>query len=179
MSEENYTDRMIREKEARQYAIYKGMKGKFGAMRFKLKPAYSLDISKPEGIIFLEAAPAVGNNNYDWDGQKITFAISVTDAGQILHFLKAYTAKTYVKEDGSSLLYLVHDGSSRKKLPTGTILTDINVSKSPAYDSFFWKFNYKNKEDGKVIQINIPVSLSETMIISTLLEKAIPEMLSW
>jgi hypothetical protein len=92
-----------------QYAVYKGMSGKNGAVQFNFQPPhYYKDKEKDfagtraldqdgrlleaqgwrqrEGAVFVEAAPTVGPNKYDWD-QKITFALSVTDMGKIVHFL--------------------------------------------------------------------------------------------
>ena len=49
-----------------QYSLFKGVRGKFGALRLNLKKAYSDERrEKDDGCVFLEMAPAVGPNNYD------------------------------------------------------------------------------------------------------------------
>ncbi|MHA2069740.1 MAG: hypothetical protein ACXABY_35705 [Candidatus Thorarchaeota archaeon] len=52
------------------YKIYKGMGGKQGCFQFSLSSAYS-GKRKDEGAVFIEAAPTIGPNEYDWDNKTI------------------------------------------------------------------------------------------------------------
>lgn len=162
-------------KKPLQYAIYKGMGGKFGALRFSLCPAFLPSLRKDEGVIFLETAPTVGKNHYDWENQKITIALGQQDISKILLFLKTYSS--CADENGNSSVNIYHDSSSTKNLPNGTITSTVTISKSSERDSFFWRICKKNKENK--LETNIPVSFEETLLLSLLLEQAVIRTLGW
>lgn len=155
-----------------QYKIYKGIKGKFGAIRFGLLPAYvnSGNNNKPEGAVFVEAAPTIGVNNYDWENSKIVFALKVTDIGKILSFLKT---------KNESNLILLHDTGLSKGQPQGELVTILNISRPNETMKSFW-VNMSQKEQGSVKnEVKIPISIDEMFVIYTLLEAAIPRILAW
>lgn len=160
------------------YKIYKGMKGKYGALRFNLKKAYSSKKKKDNqsGVVFFEACPADGPNNYTWQTKKISFALGLTDISSILLYLQAPNHPDFA--DNNQSLTLVHDrglvdSSSRKK-----DLTYFNIIKMPEHKSFW--FNIKKMTNRQEeIKVSIPVSIAESIIIRKLLEAAIPSILAW
>ena len=79
---ETFEDRAKREKTPLPFKVYKGVKGKFGAMRLNFKRPYTNDnnAKKQEGVLFLEAAPPTGAGSYDWENKKIIFAMGLVDA---------------------------------------------------------------------------------------------------
>jgi hypothetical protein len=86
--ENEFEERARKEKTPIQYRIYKGIKGTLGALRFTLKRPYTnVTSKKAEGFVFLEVAPAIGQNVYDWENQKITMALSVNDISKIILFM--------------------------------------------------------------------------------------------
>jgi hypothetical protein len=155
-----------------QYRIFKGIKGKYGAIRFGLLPAYvnSGNSDKQEGAVFVEAAPTNGPNNYEWKNNKIVFALKVTDIGKILSFLKTKT---------ESSLKLLHDTGLSKGRSQGELVTVLNISSPNETMKSYW-INMSQKEQGSSKnEVKIPISIDEMLIIFTLLEKAIPRILAW
>lgn len=147
------------------YAIYKGVGGKFGCFQFKLAPAYD-NPNRPdrlEGGVFIEAAPAIGANKYDW-GKKIIFALSPSDIGKILH-------------DGlrGGDLSIFHDpgAKSHRANVTKKSLKIVKGQKG----GFFWAL--REETAGAEKNVNIPVSNDEATIIAELLKAAVPKILGW
>lgn len=153
------------------------MGGKHGALRFSLCPAYFPGLKKDEGVIFLEAAPTIGKNSYDWENQKVTIALGLTDISKIVLYLKTWP--THLDDNGNSCVNIYHDSSSSKNLPPNTNTSTVKVSRSldPNSKSFFWKI--AKKTQAGTTEINLPVSNEETIIISKLLDRSIPAILGW
>ena len=147
------------------YAIYKGMSGKFGCFQFKLAPAYD-NPNRPdrmEGGVFIEAAPAVGPNKYDWNN-KIIFALSVTDIGKILH-------------DGlrQGDINIFHDPGAKTQRANVT-RKSLKVTRGPK-GGFFWALREETAGNDK--QVQIPVSDDEATVIAELFKASIPKILGW
>jgi len=172
----------VRSLDPLQYKIYKGIKGKFGALRLKLKRAYtSSDSRKPDGCVFLEAAPAIGPNQYDWENQKIVMALSITDIPQILAFLRNPTNSAYQQvneqnEITGHQIKLFHDkgaGTADKMKDTKNLV----ISKYPDKDSFF--VSLTQNLSGSTKNCTLPILPYEALAIGTLLQAAIPAILAW
>jgi len=177
MSEMSYEERAWRDHEPITYAIYKGISGKQGALRFKLKRAYTdRDKKRKEGCIFLEMAPAVGKNNYDWEGGKVTMALNVTDISRILLYLRnpGHTAFQNEKDDGT--LKLVHDPGAGTQNAHKSFKS-LMISKPENQYSFWFNINHKSGDESK--KASVSVSPEEVIVIGTLLQASLPLILSW
>lgn len=172
-----------------QYAVYKGMSGKFGALQLNFQPPhYYKDRDKDftgtqaldskgrvmedqgwkqrEGAIFVEAAPTVGANKYDWD-QKITFALSVTDMGKIVHFL--VSAKD---------LNIMHDPGAKSE-SAGAVKKYLNMSSPKGLMDGGAMLSLSQQKGSEKITHTIPLSPDECIVIRQLLMAAIPSALAW
>ena len=158
-----------------QYAIFKGVTGKFGALRLNLKKAY-IDSrrEKDDGCVFLEMAPPAGPNDYDWKDNKIIMALSITDIPKIILYLRAPGHPIFKKDDFKLKIY--HDRGAGT--PTrGQDTTNIVIDKPEDRDNFF--FNAYQKRGDVSKQASVPVSPDEAIAIGTLLQAAIPLILAW
>jgi len=158
-----------------QYAIFKGVTGKFGALRLNLKKAY-MDSrrEKDDGCVFLEMVPTIGPNNYDWENSKIIMALSITDIPKIIMYLRAPGHPMFSKEDGKLKIY--HDRGAGT--PTrGQDTTTLSIDKPKDRDNFF--FNAFQKRGDVQKTASLPVSPDEAIAIGILLQTAIPLILAW
>lgn len=172
---ESFDEKARREKAPIQYRIYKGIRGKAGAMRLNLKRPYtSPDPKKSEGVLFLEMAPAVGPNDYDWKNQKMVIALSIVDIPKIILYLRNPGHSIFEQTDGK--LKLLHDkGAGTAK--RGQEVKTLEVVKSDTTANYM--FNMYQKSDGNNISASVPVAPDEAIAIGTLLQAAIPIILSW
>jgi len=173
----SYEERIRKEKLPIQYKIYKGVSGKFGALRMNLKKAWSDQNIKRggEGLIFLEMAPAVGKNQYDWEDQKMVIALSIPDISKIILYLKAPGHSTFEKTDGR--LNIFHDkgaGTASRGQETKTL----SISKYPDRENFFFSMSQKELS-GTRKEATVPVSPDEAVAMLSLFQAAIPAILSW
>lgn len=177
---------MMREKPL-QYAVYKGVGGKFGAVQFNLQRPHFYrgrdkdftgaqaldgegrlvnDWKQREGAIFVEAASASGKNVYDWES-KITMAMSVNDMGKIVHALTT-TGNVDIMHDPGAKTDKAGLTSKHLKLyskegvmKAGCLLTLIQTT------------------GGNTIKHTVPVAPDECIIIRQLFASAIPSSLQW
>lgn len=169
-----------------KYAIYKGIKGSYGAVQFSLSPpVYVCELCKHrnyvepehdgnsscggdmpvrEGAVFVDIANSTGPNVYDW-ASKTIFAMSVTDMGKVLTGLRAGTGVKLLHDPGAQT---DKAGQVTKTLSFGEI-TDkgclLNV--------------YEKNKSGEEKKFMIPLSPDEVNIIGTLIARAIPKVLAW
>ncbi len=168
---ESYDERAKRLKEPIPYKLFKGITGRFGALRFELKRPYTNeDGRKQEGCVFLNMAPTIGPNNYDWENQKVTLALNITDIQKILYVFRKPNA--FSKNKPCQIIHDRFAGTARK----GEEIKVLSIAPpSDDYTNYF--FNMTQKE--KNISISLPVSSEEIIGIGTLLQAAIPLILSW
>ena len=152
--------------------IYKGVKGKNGAMRMKLQCAYTG--RKDEGCVFLEMCPAVGPNDYDWEFGKISMSLSATDIGKVLLFIR--NPKSFADENGELKLLIYHDRGAGTN-DRGKNTTSLEITKPENYDNFF--FSTTHKKDGVSKHARVPISPSEALVIGSLLQSALPVIFGW
>ena len=171
----NYEDERRMNKYPLPHKLYKGVKGKYGAFRLALKKAYTSP-DKDYGCVFLEMAPAIGPNQYDWEVGKIVFKLDLTDIGKIIHFLRSPSSFPSKDNAGTYDLMIYHDrgaGTSTR----GEVATTLKFYKSPEMHSIMVSLIMKDhgvKKDAKV-----PLSADEAIVIGTLLQAAIPLIVSW
>ena len=173
MSENNFKEKQWENKSPIQHAIYKGVTGKLGALRLSLKEPYSdTRREKPHGCVFLDLAPAIDKNIYDWNNQKIVMALGITDLGKIVSYLRAPNHNIF-----KGTLNLYHDkgaGTADKNKH----VTTVTINKVAGKDNFF--LSASQKENGAVIkQATVTISPDEAVVIGTLLQTAISRILSW
>lgn len=177
MTDQNKTfqDRQRENKAPIQYALFKGVTGKLGAMRLNLKKAYSDDKrDRDDGCIFLEMAPATGNNIYDWENGKIIMALNMVDIPKILMYLRSPGHKLFQKNDGQLKIY--HDkgaGTASK----GEEVTTLTINKPDDKDNFF--FSAYQKKHGTTKSASVTVSHDEAIAIGTLFQASIPLLVAW
>lgn len=144
------------------YKIYKGMGGKQGCFQFSLSKAYT-GKRKDEGAVFIEAAPTIGPNKYDWDN-KIIFALSATDIGVVLTGFRQGKFDIYHDPDAQT----DRRGTRGKKLA---------LQSGEQAGTFFLSLSEKAGENNK--RVNISIQPHEARILLTLLEDALPKVLGW
>jgi hypothetical protein len=183
MTEQNETfrDRQKRTKAPIQYSLFKGVNGKLGALRLNLKKAYSdHGRDRDDGCIFLEMAPAVGKNVYDWENGKVIMALSIIDIPKILMYLRSPKHSMFQpnernqKADGK--LHIYHDkgaGTANR----GKDTTNLTIDKPQDKDNFFWSVYKKSGDTTKTASVT--VSHDEALAIGTILQEAIPLLLAW
>lgn len=148
------------------YKLYKGAGGKHGAIQFDLTPKHK---SKRElGAVFIQMAPAIGNNNYDWNN-KINFALSLGDTAKILE-----TFRSPPSPDGqpSSIYHDTYAGTERRGETTKSLL----ISKG-RQSGFF--FTLIEKDNGIEKKVSVPMSNGEAIILRNLLERSTIRALDW
>jgi len=174
---ESFKDRQKRTKAPLQFALYKGARGKFGALRIKLKKAYQNDKrDRDDGCVFLEMAPSVGNNIYDWENSKIIMALGITDIPKIILYLRSFRHPMFKSKDDPDVfqLKLYHDkgaGTNTK----GQDVTTFTLNKPDGKNNFF--ATLYQKSTGKTATVT--VSPDEAIAMGILLQAAIPLILAW
>jgi len=174
---ETFEDKARREKPPIQFRLYKGIKGTLGALRMNLKCPYTnSDPKKKEGIVFLEMAPAIGKNVYDWDNQKMIMALSIVDIPKVILFLRNPNHSDFKTGNGDNKLSLMHDkgaGTATK----GQHVKTLTISKPENMRNFM--FNMYQKDNSVETHASVTVSTAEALVVATLLQSAIPTILSW
>jgi hypothetical protein len=156
-----------------QYKVYKGIRGKNGAMKLTLKKAYS-GTKKDEGCVFLDMGAAIGPNQYDWEN-KILISLSLTDISKLLLFLSEPFNKIFEK-DGKLSIY--HDKNMGTKEKEGEDVKVFEATFSEERGSFGFQLTHKTKANGSR-NIFVPVSADEAMSIRLLLQSAVPLVMAW
>lgn len=168
-----------------QYAIYKGMSGKFGAIQFNFAhPHYFMgkdkdftgeiaeqrDSSKEwnhrEGAVFVEVAPTVGPNKYDWE-KKINFALSVTDMGKIIQFFTT----------GNDCSIMHDPGAKTDK--QGSIKKYLNLTSPRGILEAGCMLKLNQVSGDTTLSHTVPLTPDECIVVKQLLQAAIPAALSW
>ena len=171
------------------FRIYKGVKAKFGAVQFALKPPFTVcnkcntrsnldgvalckcegSYQDPEeGVIFVNICGPKGPNVYDWDN-KIVFAMSVIDVGKTLAFLTSAG-----EGDQFSLL---HDPGANTPAK-GKTTKNLSISTPQGLRAgCMFSISQTTGEDRR--SFTVPIAGDEVIILGTLLRAAIPRMLAW
>ena len=177
--------------QPQQLAFYKGMSGKWGALQFSLQPGHKVcDTCKAkvfdglertctangcsgkllprEGAVFIDASSTISENTYDWT-KKITFALSTVDIGKILYGMRTATEGTEVK--------LMHDPGAKTE-SMGKVKKYVNFS-SPQGPTKGFMISVSEQSGDQVRKHLVPINPEEATILMTLLQAAIPRILSW
>jgi len=183
-----------------QWAVYKGVTGKFGAIqitpqaphhykgkeksfnekdkdgesifevvdgRRKLKEGWS----SRDGCLFLNIASAKDKNVYDWEN-KIVFALSVSDMGQILYFLTMGC-----DPKGNESLSLMHDPGAKSE-SQGAVKKFMRLY-SPKGVAKGCMVTMTQQSGGQERKHEVPLDGAEAMTLRSLLQAAIPQALNW
>ena len=175
MNEESFKERRRKSKDPLQCTIYKGVTGKFGAMRISLKKAYTdTKRDRDEGCVFIEACGTTAPNNYDWEN-KIVMALNMSDIAKILLYLRTEGEDPQFKKDKGELK-IFHDrgaGTSQK----GQDTTSLNIKRPEGWDNLVLSMH--RNASGESINTSVSLSSSEAIFISVLLQAAIPLIVAW
>lgn len=187
-----------------QYAVYKGTGGKFGAVQFNFqRPHFYSGKQKDftgascfeevdgrrrlkegwkerEGCVFLEIAPTVDKNTYDWN-QKIIMALSVGDLSKVLYFL--VTGKSPVKKererDGkpTNSMTLMHDPGAKSDRE-GQVRKYLRLySPGGTADGLMLSAEHVTGDEKR--SHSVPLTGDEVIALRSLLQVVIPAALSW
>ena len=152
-----------------KYAIYKGVSGKWGGIQFNVTDPRLGETSPRPRSVMVDICSPKGENKYDWDN-KIQFALSVDELGQILHF--------FVTADAKGNLNLVHDPNMKSENAGKTFKTMNFYTREGVLDGLM--ITMTQKENDKVIHTHkVPVSGPEVMVLKSLFESAISMIMEW
>lgn len=170
-----FDERQKLEKAPLPFKVFKGVKGKFGAMRLTMKRPWNQEYGKKqEGVLFLEMAPPLGNNVYNWEDGKIILALGMPDVPKLLHYFRS--PNQYEDDNGNCKISIYHDKNAGTK-DKGKQIKQLTISKSADRTNFFFSLTEKNNGTNKTA--NVPLAPEEAIAFMTLLEISIPAMLSW
>lgn len=172
-----------------QYAVYKGVGGKFGAVQFSFQsPHYFHERQKDftgtealytdtegrtkmregwgirEGAVFLEMASTVGKNQYDWE-HKVVLALSVDDIGKFLNSL------TFGED-----LEILHDPGAGKEAQ-GQVKKYLNVKFVDK--AMGCLLGTTRVSGGERVSHTVPISRNEIIVLRALFTAAISRALAW
>lgn len=143
--------------------IYKPRKNISGGAVMQLK------IGSQRDCMFLEAAPQIRPMDdpkpYDWDAQRVTVKLGATDIGKLIAMFDGVAP--IEQDENKPDLELFH------KNPKGN-----KVIKAKRQGTGFY-FKFSVKEEDKQIQLAIPVSWDESVLLSIALKRAYEIMLGW
>lgn len=173
-----FEERMRLDRAPLPLKIYKGMGGKFGAMRMMFKRPWQNDPDrKQDGVIFIEMAPAIGKNQYDWENQKVKFAIGINDIGHIIDFFN--TPSRYIEqEDNNKIKVQVYHDTNAGTANAGKDIKILSISKTKGQDNYIFQIAQK-VNGGKFKNTSTTLSNSEAAVMIELLKAAVPAMLCW
>lgn len=185
-----FNQRRKNNREPLEFGIFKGIKGKYGAVRFRLKRPYTGDNDKyVEGCVFLNAAPPAKDGKYDWDNNRIDMGLTVGDVQSILLYLRSPKHPVFIKRDrnykpimddngfpqydGLTIYHETFKGQAGKDKQVITL----RILKKD--DSLSFNFFVKKTINGTATDVHVPVTAAEVLGLGTLLQAAIPHMLAW
>ncbi len=170
-----------------QYAVYKGITGKNGAIQFNLQLPHFYrgkekdftgdkaldstgklvgDWKQREGAMFVEITSATGPNQYDWE-HKITMALSVTDMGKLLGFFATQQE-----------LKIMHDPGAKTD-SQGAVKKFLNFVSPNGILGGGCIVTCTMSSGGQNISHKVPMSTDECLVLKRLVEQAIPVALAW
>lgn len=151
-----------------QYAIYKGVKGKWGAVQFDFRPAILAENPREnkEGVIFMSITSTKAPDVYDWEN-KIVFALSLNDVSTLLLALRT---------DGkASIMHDPHANSDKAREVSKTL----NLSSPKGLEAGCFLNMTEKRGSEEVAKHSVPLSPTECMALGTLFQAALPRMLGW
>lgn len=173
-----------------QFAVYKGMGGKFGAAQFNLQKPHRVcsgcrkrdftgqlmeccneKTTVRDGAVFLEVTSTTSGkkNEYDWT-KKITVALSITDISKLLYGIRTATEGSEVK--------LMHDpGAASESKGKVQKHVSLNSPQGPSKGFMLNVAQFSGQAD-KIVH-TVPLSPEEALVVSTLFAAAIPQLLAW
>lgn len=180
-----------------QLPIYKGITGKYGAVKFNAQAPHFYVKSNPklrnfdgrfikdswkqgnnnlsesdlvarEGAIFMDITSAKDKNVYDWD-RKIIFAYNVMDVAKVVEWLEG---------DGAQELKLMHDPGAGSKAK-GKVQKFITWNSPKGFGVGCQIQASQRSAGGENIYHNVPISRHEMILIRELFKAFIPFALCW
>jgi hypothetical protein len=163
-----------------QYAIYKGIKGKNGVLQFDLRP-FSPHLVEAEmsikeqkktakGIVFVNAAKAIGENVYDYKNG-IKFAMSETDLAEFIVGTNSLKEPTELLVD---IYHQIEHGDVKLSKSLKVKQGNVDTKNRP---TFMITLTETGSGDNKIV--TVPASATEMFILRQLFTTAIPGVLGW
>jgi len=181
----NGPDREVKTMRPQDFAIYKGISGKYGAAQFKLiQTKFKCPKCREEnfispnhtrnkhcdgemrvitGAILVEVTSAVARNRYDWENS-IKLALNITDISKILNAFSR-----------GEKIGIYHDPNKGKP---GAQVIDKKLTFSVGRDGSYFLKIFKKIGDDK-IEHSLPISKEEIRVLKIIFEAAIPKILCW
>lgn len=151
----------------KNYTIYKPNKKNNGsAVQFQLSEPND---KRPQHLSFLEISNQLpdldsnGNARFDWQN-KIIVALGETDIAEILRVIEGQTDSI---NDGKGLFHETPGGGNKI----------IKFGFNPDYKNFFLQVSAK--KDNDQLQISIPITPGEAIILRELLKAAVVRLFGW
>jgi hypothetical protein len=175
----DFEEKLREDRAPLQYKLFKGLTGKFGALRLGFKRPWTNknNSNKQEGILFLEMAPPLGNNIYDWENNKLVFSLAINDVGKLVHYFKS-PKKYFSDKYDSCQIQLLHDKNAGTK-DKGKEFKTLSISKSTNMNNFMVSLRYVNKDLNINKEAKITLAPDEAIILDELLKASIPASLAW
>jgi hypothetical protein len=171
-----------------QYAVYKGMGGKFGALQLNFQEPHYYEVNGKkrdftgdqaldttgklqdgwrvrEGAIFLEITSAKDKNVYDWEN-KIVMALSTTDMGKL--------ALACATGDECKIM---HDPNAKTE-SQGSVTKSLSMA-SPQGTKVGALVSVAMTQGGQTVKHTVPLSGDEVLVLGQLLRTAISRSLNW
>jgi len=174
-----------------QYAVYKGLSGKWGALQLNIQPPHhycskckvrvydgtpstcncqDMQMIAREGAVFLEISSTKDKNVYDWEN-KTVMALSIDDLGKILTAFQTLQA--------GQKLELMHDPGAGKD-HAGKIRKTLVIDTPKGMENGCMLSVYENNIDKEASKKHtVPLQTSEVTVLATLFRTAIPRLLNW
>jgi len=141
--------------------------------KVKLKEGWN----QRQGCVFVECAPAVGKNKYDWQ-QKVIMALSIGDLGKILYFLQTGQSPNKAeREKNKGGMSIFHDPGAKSDR-AGVVRKYIKFF-SPNGPANGLMLTLESIEGDDKRSNQVPVTGDEVMVLRSLFTAAISSALNW
>jgi hypothetical protein len=144
------------------YKIYK----KRAAAQFSLLPMEGVPLNAKLGAIFITIAESNGDRQYDWDN-KIVFSLNVHEVGELIRGLKGQEVS------------FIHDQNIGDRNLMKKEVKYLRLAKADNGEVLYLSLSEKSEKKGNKKPPSVAIDKKEAVVLSTLMEAAIPLMMGW
>jgi hypothetical protein len=155
---------MSKARSVGQFKVYK----RIGAAQIKpIYPQFRVDEGKDaeylvrEGTLLIEAAPGVGEKEYNWE-EKISFSLATADVAKLLSNLDAPPELVHSPPDSSVMKTLLFKPGEGKY--AGTYMMNLRET---------------NTSTKKTRAVSVPFDAGEFALLTRILVDMVPKLLGW